>query len=161
MTDRDYSARNEAAILEVFDNQFPTLTSQVIDNLQRLSMVGKTWPMTLLIVAGALLLLASVVVKLMLIMYYRGTEVLVESKLSPVEFTTLILSASALMVIGALFSLYQARSWRKLVLAQQVVGTEILNKQIDIAKDMVVNRQRVQGGDMILLPARIRKRHRR
>jgi uncharacterized membrane protein YqjE len=160
MTDREHSARNEAAILDVFDNQFPTLTSQLIDNLQRLSMVGEKWPTTLLIILGAFLLFAALAIKLMLIVYYPGDEKTL--RLSAMEFTTLILAASGLMVIGALFSLYQARSWRKIVMAQQLVGTELLNKQIDIAKGMVVRQQQGhQGGEMILLPAKIRRRHRR
>ena len=159
MTDRDHSERNEAAILEVFDNQFPTLTSQVIDNLQRLSLVGERWPTTLLIFSGALLLFATLALKLMLIIVYTG-DTRTQSLLA-VEFTTLILAASGLMFVGTLFKVYQARSWRKIVLAQQVVGTEILNKQIDIAKGVVVRRHEFQREGMILLPAKIRRRHHR
>ena len=159
MADKERKVTKETAILEVFNNQFPTLTKQVIDNLKQLSMVGEKWPTTLLMVLGMLLLGAALVIKLVVITSYPVNEM--EVRLSPFEFSTLIISASGLLVVGALFSLYQARSWRKIVLAQQVVGTEILNKQIDIAKEMVVGRHSLQGRQLILLPARIRKRYRR
>ena len=146
--------RNEQAIMGVLDNQFYTLTDQVINNMRRLSALADKWPPILLILFGALLLGVAIAIKVGLfgpvamLTMWEG------------EFITLILAGAGLMVVGALFSLYQSWSLRRIAKAQQLVGTEILHKQIDIEKDLLV-RNRAQQGQLILLPAKKLKRHRR
>ena len=156
MIDREQQTeRTEAAIMAVLDNQYYTLTNQVINNMRRLSALADKWPPILLILFGALLLGVSIAIKVGLfgpvamLTIWEG------------EFITMILSGAGLMVIGALFSLYQSRSLRKIAKAQQLVGTEILNKQIDVEKDLLERHQKQQAGQLILLPAKRLKRYRR
>jgi|SRR5687768_203784 len=169
--------RSEAAILAVFDNQFYTLNDQIINNMRRLSSLGDKWPPVLLIASGALIIAFSVAIKIGLFGHPNqqvtslpaatGVEAGgVTVNLGPgivdsMEFMTLILSGAGLMLAGALFSLYQARSLRKIIQAQHLVGTEILNRQIDIEKDLIVRDQSQQAGQLILLPGKKLKRYRR
>lgn len=149
------SERSEDAIREVFKNQFPALTSQILNNMQQISVVGDKWPPILLILLGAGLIVVSLAIKI----GFFG--VITMGILWPGEFMALIFSGAGLMFAGALFSLYQARSLRKIIKAQQLVGTEILNKQMDIEKDLLTGKHRQQQGQLILLPAKKLKRFRR
>jgi hypothetical protein len=159
MITREQSERSEEAVRTILTNQFPVLTTQVLENLYQLSRIGEKWSTKLLLIMGAVLLLASLVMKLLMLIGYRdgrGVELL-----SGMEFSTVILASSALLVVGALLSLLQAWSWRSIVRAQQAVGIEILHKQLDIEKELLTSRNRNQPGELILLPTKIRKRHRR
>ncbi len=169
--------KTEAAIMAVFDNQFYKLTNQIIDNMRRLSTVGDKWPPILLVAFGALIIVVSVAIKIGV--FGSPTPAATSVPVSPtpevggvtvrlgseivdsMEFMTLVISGAGLMLAGALFSLYQARSLRKLIMAQQLVGTEILNKQIDIEKDVLVRNHAQQQGQLILLPGKKHKRFRR
>jgi hypothetical protein len=155
MVTREQSERSEMAVRTIFENQFPVLTNQLVDNLYRLSKVGEKWSTKLLLILGAILLAASVLMKLD---YPYGFKI---ASLSPMEFTTLILAAAALLIFGALLSLFQAWSWRRIIQLQQAVGIEILKKQVDIEKDLLTGKSSRQGGELMLLPIKIRKRHRR
>lgn len=154
MTEREQLVRSGSAIHDVFDNQFPTLTNQIIRNMQRVSMVGDKWPPVLLVLAGAALAFTAVAIKV----GFLGEKAMLI--LWPGEFIALVLAGAGLMLFGALFSLYQARSLRKIIKAQQVIGTELLNKQIDIEKDLLTGKHKQQG-QLILLPAKKLKRLRR
>ncbi|HEX8500520.1 MAG TPA: hypothetical protein VF659_08020 [Pyrinomonadaceae bacterium] len=153
----DRIVNSETAILNVFNNQFPTLTDQIINNLYRLSRHGDRWPAVLLVVCGALLLAVSLVLK---VGYFIGR---MSSTLRSEEFITLIFAGSGLLLFGALFSIYQARSLRKIIQAQQLVGTEILNKQIEVEREVITHHQKHQQmGQLLLLPSKkARKRWRR
>ena len=155
MITREQSERSEEAVRTVFKNQFPTLTNHLLTNLYEVSKISERWPTKLLLIMGALLLGASLAMK---INYPYGIKL---ADLSAVEFTTLIFAASGLLLVGALFSLLQAWSWRRIIMKQQEVGVEILNKQVDIEKELLTGKDRHKGGELILLPAKIRKHHRR
>ena len=155
MVTREQSERSEMAVRTIFENQFPVLTNQLVDNLYRLSKVGEKWPTTLLLILGAILLAASVLMK---IDYPYGFKI---ASLSTLEFTTLIIAAAALLIFGALLSLFQAWSWRRIILLQQAVGIELLKKQVDIDKDVLTGKSSRQGGELMLLPIKIRRRHHR
>jgi hypothetical protein len=156
MTDSNQLSNRETAILNVFDKQFPSLTNHINHNLERLSGVGDKWPAMLMILLGALLLAFALAVKLG---FFFG---LMLATLRSEEFITLVLAGSGLLFFGVLFGLYQAWSVRKIILVQQTVGTEILNKQVDFEKDLVIRREKQQMGQLILLPNKKgRKRFRR
>jgi hypothetical protein len=142
---------SEAGTLEGFNKQFLALTKQMISNLRERPAPGEHRATLLLIIAGGFLLFVSLAMKL---------EYVKAENLRPEEFITLIVSSSVLMLVGALFSLYQARSWRKIIKLQQAAGIEILNKQIDAEKDLLAGRQR-QWGQLTILPVKIHKRLRR
>lgn len=178
MIDREQrTERGEAAIMAVFDNQFYTLTNQVIHNMRRLSTLGERWPSVVLIVVGALMIAFSAAIKIGFFArpYSAGADSTaapgadaraISVQLGPdivdsMEFMTLVLSGAGLMLAGALFSLYQARSLRNIVKAQQLIGTEILHKQIDVEKDLLARQQTQQAGQLILLPGKKHKRYRR
>ena len=152
MITREQSERSEEAMRMVFQNQFRELTRQVLENLYESSKIREKWATKLLLILGAILLVISL---LMRIEYpFRVAS------LSDVEFTALIFAASGLMFTGALFSLLHTWSWRSIIRAQQVVGMEILNKQIDVDKELLTGKNRHQPGQLILLPTKIHKRRR-
>jgi len=156
MSDTEQSVnRSETAILEVFDNQFPTLTNQLVQNLRQLSVLGERWPALFLLLGGAALLVASLAIKIGLF------GLIAMGVLWPGEFMTLILAGAGLMLAGGLFSVYQSSSLRRIIKVQQALGTELLNKQIDIGKDLVMRNQDRQWGQLILLPTKKRRRFRR
>jgi ABC-type multidrug transport system fused ATPase/permease subunit len=156
MASREQLERSEAAILQIFNNQFPVVTKQVIENLHEISKASQMWPSVLLVILGAVLLSSSM---LMRAQYFLGDRV---PKLEPREFIALVIAAAGLMLAGSLFSLIQARGWRKIAEMQQAVGMEILHKQIDIERDVLMGKQRQQpGGALILFPTKIRRRFRR
>jgi hypothetical protein len=159
MITREQSERSEEAMRAVFENQFRVLTSQVLENLRKSLNLGENWPTKLLLFAGTILLIASLAMQLLMRIDYPGGLRL--PLLSPIEFTTLILAATALLLVGALLSLFHAWGWRSIIRAQQVVGMEILNKQIDVDKELLTGKNRHQAGELILLPAKIHRRHRR
>lgn len=159
MVTKEQSERSEEALRTVFKNQYLTLTNQVLNNLNELSKIGEKWSTKLLLIVGALLLLASLPIKLLFRIEYPGGFSL--PYLTDMEFTTLILAATALLLVGALSSLFQAWGWRRIIQAQQAVGVEILNKQLDIEKDLLIGKNRHQPGELILFPAKIRRRHHR
>ena len=153
MVTREQSERSEEAMRMVFQNQFRVLTRQVLENLYESSKIREKWATKLLLILGAILLVISL---LMRVEYpFRVAS------LSDIEFTALIFAASGLMFTGALFSLLHTWSWRSIIRAQQVVGMEILNKQSDVDKELLTGKNRHQaGGELILLPTKIRKRRR-
>ncbi len=155
MADREQSERGETAILGVFDNQFPTLTNQIVHNLHRLMTVREKGPTRLLIISGVILLLVSIAIR---VGFFGMVAMLV---LSPPEFITLISAGSGLIVAGGLLSVAQAWSLRRIITVQQALGTELLNKQIDIGKDLIKSNQEQQWGQLILLPTKKHKRLRR
>jgi hypothetical protein len=161
MSDREQIMRSEEAVLHVFHNQFPALTGQIIKNLYLLSGLRERWQPILLVALGALLLLFTLLLRVGY--FYRdlnGAQRVGE--LQPLEFITLIVVGSVLMFSGALFGLYQSRSLRKIILAQQVLGVQILNKQIDTEREVIERQQRQQqNAQLVLLPRKIRKRLRR
>jgi membrane protein implicated in regulation of membrane protease activity len=120
----------------------------------KLSKVGEKWSTKLLLILGAILLVASLLMK---IDYPYGFKI---ASLSSVEFTTLIIASAGLLFVGALFSLLQAWSWRRILRGQQELGIEILKKQVDIDKEVLTSKDRRRGGELIVLPTRIVKRHR-
>ena len=146
-SERNESERSEAAIREVFDNQFPSLTNQMIFNMRRISMVGDKWPPVLMVLLGGALTFIPVAITIG-IFGDRAIE-----KLDYMEFIALVIAGAGLVFFGALFSLYQGWSLRRIIVAQQRVGTEILTKQIDIERDMLKD-QRKRQGQLILLPAK-------
>ena len=153
MITREQSERSEEAMRMVFQNQFRVLTRQVLENLYESSKIREKLATKLLLIMGVILLASSL---LMRIEYPFKI-----ASLSDMEFTALIFASSGLLTLGALFSLLQAWSWRSIIRAQQVVGMEILNKQIDVDKELLTGKNRHQaGGELILLPTKIRKRRR-
>lgn len=154
MAQTEQLVRHQPAIQEVFDRQFPNLTNQVIADIERIAKFGEKWPSRVLVLAGAALSLIAVAIKIGLIregathLFWYG------------EFITMIIAGAGLIFFGALFSLYQAWSLRKIINAQQVIGTELLNKQIDIERDLLKNKHKWQG-QLILLPSKKLKRLRR
>lgn len=159
MSDTDQIVRRESAILNVFDNQFPTLTDQVINNMFRLARLEQRWPALLLIISGVLLLAITLGLKVSFIVGATTQTLRWE------EFITLTLAGAGLMAVGALFHLYQIRSLRKIIQAQQLVGTEIINKQIEVEREVITRDQQHQQqmGQLIILPGgkKMRKRWRR
>jgi hypothetical protein len=156
---REQIMRSEEAVLHVFHNQFPALTGQIIKNLYLLSGLRERWQPILLVALGALLLLFTLLLR---VGYFYRERPTPEEALRPEEFITLIVVGSGLMFSGALFGLYQARSLRKIILAQQVLGVQILNKQIDTEREVIERQQRQQqNAQLVLLPRKIRKRLRR
>jgi hypothetical protein len=154
MITREESEKSGDALRAVFDNQYRVLTGQVLKNLYESSKVGVSWPTKLLVFLGAILLVVSLLMKI--------DYPFKIASLSDIEFTTLIFASSGLLFTGALFSLLHAWSWRSIIRAQQVVGMEILNKQIDVEKELLTGKNRYQaGGQLILLPTKIHKRLRR
>jgi hypothetical protein len=155
MITKEQSERSEDAVRTGIKNQFLTLTNHLLTNLYEVSKIRERWPTKLLLIMGAILLGASLAMK---INYPYGIKL---AELSPMEFTTLIFAASGLLLVGGLFSLLQAWSWRRIIQKQQAVAVELLNKQVDIEKELLTGKDRHQGGELILLPAKIRKHHRR
>ena len=153
MITKEQSEKSEEVMRAFFQNQFRELTSQVLDNLHRSSKIREKLATKLLLIMGAILLAASLVMKI-----DRPFKI---ASLSDIEFTALIFAASGLLTVGALLSLLQAWSWRSTILAQQVVGMEILHKQIDTEKERLTGKDRYQAGQLILLPTKIHKHPRR
>jgi hypothetical protein len=147
MVDREQPVTSETAVREVFENQFPTLTNQLLYNMRQVSLLGDKWPPILMVLLGAALAFIPVLITTGLL---GGTAT---AELNYMEFITLVIAGAGLIFFGALFSLFQGWSLRRIVMAQQIVGTEILHKQIDIEKDMIRERQKQQG-QLILLPAK-------
>lgn len=153
MITKEQSERSEEVMREVFRNQFPELTSQVLDNLHKSSKIREKLTTKLLLIMGSILLVASLVMKIDFPFKIAS--------LSDVEFTALIFASSGLLIVGALLSLSQAWSWRSIIWAQQVVGLEILHKQIDTEKELLTGKHKYQAGQLILLPTKLHKRHHR
>jgi hypothetical protein len=154
MITKEQSEKSDEVMREVFQNQFQELTGQVLTNLSESSKFREKLATKLLLIMGSILLVGSLLMKI--------DYPFKIASLSEIEFTALIFSSSGLLFVGALFSLLQAWSWRSIIRAQQVVGMEILHKQIDTEKELRTGKNRYQaGGELILLPTKIRKLHRR
>jgi len=153
MITKEESERSADTMRGVFQNQYRVLTGQVLDNLHKSSKVGEKGSTKLLLIMGSILLVGSLVMKINFPFKIAS--------LTEIEFTALIFASSGLLVVGALFSLLQVWSWRSIIRAQQVVGMEILHKQVDTEKELLTGKHRYQAGQLILLPTKLHRRHHR
>jgi hypothetical protein len=138
MTDKDQQ-KDEAEPLEIFTVQFPALANQMVSIVRQFSGISTQWPTWVLIGAGGLLFIVALAMRVRLIY------------LSPAEFIALITAALLLMITGALFSMYQSRNWRRLIQEQQTVGVDILNKQIDLANELILKKHRSQDREELII----------
>lgn len=134
--------KDEAEPLEIFTVQFPALANQMVNVVRQFSGIDAKWPAWTLIGVGALVFVIAL------------TMTIVEPRLgilTVAEFIALIAASTALMISGALFNMYQARNWRAIIHEQQTVGVEILNKQIDIANQLILKKHRSQEREEVII----------
>lgn len=145
MNEHQRPGNSEAEVLGIFDNQFPSLTNQMVSIVRQLSAVNDKWPSILLLVLGASLLVIAVLMKIEI----RGARI---ANLSALEFITMLVVSASLLLAGALFRMLQSRNLREILKAQQKLGAEILNKQVDMA-----GKPKKQVPLLIVSHARMRK----
>ncbi|HEX8137701.1 MAG TPA: hypothetical protein VF544_08935 [Pyrinomonadaceae bacterium] len=134
--------KDEAEPLEIFTVQFPALANQMVNIVRQFSGIDARWPAWVLIGMGGLLPLVALAMKFF------------EPRLGILwigEFIALITAGMALMIAGGIFNMYQARNWRAIIQEQQTVGVEILNKQIDIANQLILKKHRTQEREEVII----------
>ena len=134
--------KDEAEPLEIFTVQFPTLANQMVNIVRQFSGIDAKWPAWALIIMGGLLFFAALGMKIL------------EPRLGiliPAEFIALITASMALMIAGAFVNMSQSRNWRAIIHEQQTVGVEILNKQIDIANQLILKKHRSQEREEVII----------
>lgn len=150
-SEKEQLEKDQVAALAVLSNQVPALGNQMVGIVHQLSAVGGKWPAYLLVIAGVLLLLISLAMRI----WFRDAAG--APYLRPAEFIALIAASVILMTTGPLFALYQSRNWRGVIEEQQAMGMEILNKQLDISNDLIMRKHKSQPRGVVIFQTKIRK----
>jgi hypothetical protein len=134
--------KDEAEPLKIFTVQFPALANQMVNIVRQFSGIDARWPPWALIIMGGLLFFAALAMKV----FEPRLGILI-----PAEFIALIAASMALMIAGAFVNMSQSRNWRAIIHEQQTVGVEILNKQIDIANQLILKKHRTQEREDVII----------
>jgi hypothetical protein len=149
MNQNEQLQKREELPLDVIKDQFPALSRDLLNIVSELSKKETIWLPLALVGAGALLLIVAVCMRI------PGGFLPVD--ITTTEFVTMIIASASLMLGGAIFKIYQFGNWRQIITEHQALGMQVLNKEIDIAKDAINRKNRRNWGEIFIFQTKIRK----